>query len=53
MNRIDVQRRGNGQGVAFDPIDTTMWENLAIGGMVPDITAITNLPSVYPVLGLE
>ncbi len=53
MNDIDVNRKGTGVDIQFDPAELQELIDAGIDGFAPVIINITPLPSVLPLLGLE
>ncbi len=53
MNAIDLERRGAGVDIQFDPAELQELIDAGIDGFAPVIINITPLPSVLPLLGLE
>ncbi len=53
MNAIDLERRGAGVDIQFDPAELQEIIDAGIDGFAPVIINIVPLPSVLPLLGLE
>jgi hypothetical protein len=53
MNTIDLDRRGAGVDIQFDPAKLREMMNTSIDGFAPVIIDLIPLPSVLPILGLE
>lgn len=52
-SKIDLQRKGSGVNIAFDPAMIAQFKTRNFKGIVPVITAITPIASFYPLLGLK
>ncbi|MBI3617841.1 MAG: UTP--glucose-1-phosphate uridylyltransferase, partial [Candidatus Omnitrophica bacterium] len=53
MNAIDLDRKGAGVDIQFDPAELQEIIDAGIDGFAPVIINITPLPSVLPLLGLD
>ena len=53
LNEIDVDRKGAGVDIQFDPVQIQEIIDMGIDGFAPVIINFIPLPSVLPLLGLE